>query len=222
MSITTFPSNGSTYKITVETALTDGKEYPVLLFVHGNAGLTGRLGTQIRAFASRLAAKGYNTAIPQYYLDDSPHYFDFIPKPDILADAIDAVSALPTVDANRIGLIGYSLGATTSMSLIAAKPSDTISVFVNYFGFLTPTIHTAVAKFPPTTIFHNERDLLVNVKNARDLDSLLPSTVEHKYQEYSESYRFVNHTFKPGGFADTDSQARTIAWCERYLPPTGT
>lgn len=84
MSISTFPSNGSTYQITVETAATDGKQYPVLFLVHGNAGLSGRLGTQIRAFASSLTAQGYNTAIPQYYLDDRPHYFDFIPKPDIL------------------------------------------------------------------------------------------------------------------------------------------
>lgn len=106
------------------------------------------------------------------------------------------------------------------MSLIAAQPPGTISVFAEYFGFLTPTIRSSVSKFPPTIIFHNERDLLVNVKNARDLDSLLPSTVEHKYQEYSESYRFVNHSFRPGGPADTDSQAKTIAWCERHLPPT--
>lgn len=221
MSITTFDSDGATYKIKVNTVPPDGKKYPMVLFVHGNAGLSGDFGNRIRSFADTLTAKGYNTAVPQYYLDDDSHLEDTVPKHDILEDAIAEVSQLPSVDSTRIGLVGFSLGAATAMSFISSKPSGTVSVLANFFGFLTPKIRAAVANFPPTVIFHNENDRIVDVSNSDDLNSLLPATVFRELVKYDENYFEVNHSFRPGGAADLDSQSKTVRWCETHLPATG-
>lgn len=221
MTITTFKSSGDTYKITVEPAKSDGKKYPLIVLVHGNSGMGPPFGAQITAFATKLAAKGYNTAVPRFYVDNAPHLADTIPKQDILADAIHAVASIPSVDDSRIGLVGFSLGATTAMSFIAQNAPGKVMVLADFFGFLTTSITSAVAKFPPTIIFHNKRDQIVDVQNSKKLDQLLPHSVEHQFIEYDEQYLKVNHSFEPGEPADVDSQNKTIGWCVTHLPPSG-
>ena len=220
MSMTTFQSGGGIYKITVYPPPADGRRYPILVFVHGNAGLGGQFGAQIHAFAKRTAAEGYCTAVPQYYVDDEPHLMDAMPKDDVLADAIDALNVLPDVDVARMGLVGFSLGAATVMEYVAKRQPGAVSVLADFFGFLTPSIRSAASRFPPTVIFHNRHDRIVDAQHSRELDQLLGS-VDHGLSEYDEQYLGVNHSFSPGGAADLDSQAKTISWCEKYLPPVG-
>jgi len=80
------------------------------------------------------------TAGPQYYQDDKPHPDDMVPHDQTLADAIAVFSSRAGADPNRLGLIGFSLGAATAMTFIASNPSGTVKVLANFFGFLTPTI----------------------------------------------------------------------------------
>jgi dienelactone hydrolase len=223
MSPATFTSAGKTFNITTYPAAATGKRFPIVLFVHGNFGLGDPYGDQIHGFAKDLAGRGYVTAVPQYYEDDQPHLADEIPHDRTLGDAIAAVAARPDADVGRLGLIGFSLGAATAMTYIAASPKGTVRALADFFGFLTPAIEAGVGKFPPTVIFHNKNDQIVPPINSTKLNSLLPSTIEHQLVPmYGEFWQGVNHAFKPGDPADVDSQAKATAWFVKHLPPTGT
>jgi carboxymethylenebutenolidase len=221
MSTTTFVSGKTPYKITIYPAPSDGKKYPVILLVHVNFGLGAPYGDQIRGFAKDLAGQGYMTAVPQYYKDDDPHVTDMDPHDQTLTDAIAAVASRPEADPDRLGLIGFSLGAATAMTFIASNPPGTVKVLADFFGFLTPTIRGGVSTFPPTIILHNKNDRIVHVQNSEELDRLLPSTIDHQFIPYDEQWQEWNHAFKPGGAADVDSQSKTSDWFTKHLPPTG-
>ena len=217
----TFLSLGKHYKVFTFPSLADGKKYPAVLLVHGNAGLTAPFGDQIRGFAEDLSKLGYFAAVPKYYDDDEPHVIDQTPHVQTLADAIAEIAKRPGVDPVRVGLIGFSLGATTCMTYIAAKPSGTIGVFADFFGFLTAEIRTGVSKFPPTIILHDAYDGIVDVQNSLDLDGLLPG-IHQLVPPYDEKWPIVrNHSFKPGGNADKDSRQKATAWFVKHLPPVG-
>ncbi|MBK8025104.1 MAG: dienelactone hydrolase family protein [Chloroflexi bacterium] len=220
MTSETFKSAGDTYKITV-AAPSDGKKYPVILLVHGNFGLGIPYGDQIHGFARDLAGKGYMTAVPQYYQDDIPHFTDTEPHVQTLTDAIVAVAGRSGADPNRLGLIGFSLGAATAMTFIASNPPGTVKVLADFFGFLTPTIRGGVTRFPPTIIFHNKNDKIVSVQNSKDLDRLLPGTIVHQFVPYDEQWQLMNHAFKPDGAVDVDSRSKATDWFTTHLPPTG-
>ena len=221
MSSETFSSGGETFKLTVYPAPLTGKKYPVILLAHGNFGLGFPYGAQIQGLAKALADEGYLTAVPQYYTDDNPHLLDTTPHVKTLADAILAVTSRSQADPDRLGLIGFSLGAATAMTFIASNPPGTVRVLADFFGFLTPTIRVGVSRFPPTIIFHNTNDRIVPVENSADLDGLLGGTVVHQFVQYDEQWQEVNHAFKPGGHADVDSRSQTTDWFAKYLPPDG-
>jgi dienelactone hydrolase len=113
----TFISAGTIYNITVNGMPTDAKRHPVVVFVHGNFGFGAPYGDQIQGFAKDLDSKGYVTTVPQYYTDAAPHVTDRIPHVQTLTDAIAAVVARLDVDKDRLGNIGFSLGAATAMTL---------------------------------------------------------------------------------------------------------
>jgi carboxymethylenebutenolidase len=223
MSGETFISGGNTYKITIYSAPTDGKKYPVIFLLHGNFGLGSPYGDQIQSFAKDLAKQGYMTAVPQYYQDDEPNLTDIdtVSKVQILTDAITTVSGYMGADPKRLGLIGYSLGAATAMTFISSNPSVKVNVLADYFGFITPAILSGISSFPPTIIFHNKNDLIVPVQNSEEINRLLPSTIDHQLIIYDEKWQEVNHAFKPTGVADADSRFKTVAWFAKYLSPTG-
>ena len=139
-----------------------------------------------------------------------------------LTDAISAMLARPEADRDRIGLIGFSLGAATAMTFIASQPRGTVKALGNFFGFLTDTIRNEVSRFPPTIMLHNTNDQIVPVANSRDLDRLIPAAIAHRFVEYDERWQDVNHAFEPGGLADTSSRSEATKWFVKHLPPTGT
>jgi dienelactone hydrolase len=226
----TFTSAGEAYNMTINPAPTDGKKYPVIFLIHGNAGLVAPFGDQIHGFAKDLADLGYLTVVPQYYKDNNSHLEDTTLHNRKLADAIEAIADLPDADLDRLGLIGFSLGATTAMTYIASKPQRTVKVLADFFGFLTPSIKTGVANFPPTIILHNKNDKIVDVSYSNELDTLLgKDKIEHQFEVYDEHWKMnyqgqlveVSHSFKPGGPADVKSRKQATDWIFNHLPPFG-
>lgn len=108
------------------------------------------------------------------------------------------------------------------MTFIASSPPGTVSVLVDFFGFVTPTILGAVSRFPPTIILHNKNDLVVPIANSISLDQQLPATIDHLFvRPYDELWPPANHAFKPGGKDDVDSQSKATEWFIKHLPPGG-
>jgi carboxymethylenebutenolidase len=225
MSSETFTSGPNTYKITVYPGPADAKKHPMILLVHGNFGLVEPYGDQIHDFAKKLAQLGYLTAVPQYYDTDDPRPTDRNPDPHVptLSAAIGKIAERADADPDRLGLVGFSLGAATVMTYIAANPSGKVRVLADFFGFLTPTIRAGLGNFPPTIIFHNQYDQIVPVWHSQELDRLLPSTIEHELvPPYEEKTQVGNHAFRPGGAADLDSREKAKDWFVRHLPPNRT
>ena len=118
MSNETFTIGASTYNISVYPAPLDDKKHPIILLVHGNFGLAPPYGDQIQNFATELADLGYLAAVPQYYEDDDAHWDDANPDFHVptLAAAIGKIADRPDADPDRLGLIGFSLGAAIAMT----------------------------------------------------------------------------------------------------------
>jgi dienelactone hydrolase len=234
MSNTTFTSTGQTYNMTINPAAlrTSGKKYPVIFLIHGNAGLVTPFGDQIHGFAKDLASLGYLTVVPEYYnTERPPNLGDTSPHDLTLADAISAINSTRNdADMERLGLIGFSLGAATAMTYIASKPPGTVKVLADFFGFITPAIKHKVAKFPPTIILHNGDDKIVDISYSYELNTLLENAnIEHQFEVYDEEWLVnyhgllveVDHSFKPGDLADIDSRKQATNWFVNHLPPIG-
>jgi dienelactone hydrolase len=130
------------------------------------------------------------------------------------------VAGRADVDADQLGLIGFSLGANTAMTFVAANPPGTIKALGDFFGFLTSPIRGGVSRFPPTIIVHNKNDQIVSVENSQELDRLLPATTPHQLvPPYDERSEIGNHAFKPGGAADVDSRSKVTQWFTTFLSP---
>lgn len=222
---TTFKSQGTDFKIEIYPGPVNGKKYPIVIVLHGNWGLNPPFASQIRNLAQEISKLGYVSAVPQYYSDNSINFRDTKTKENILADAITFVGAQAGSDPDKIGLVGYSLGAATAMAFIAAQPPDTVEVFIDFFGFLPPGVRSEISKFPPTIIFHNERDWIVDIENSRQLNTLLKENgidcnfEPAKYKELNLLYG--NHPFREGGSADISSRKETKEWLLEHMPPTG-
>jgi len=223
MTSETFNSGRQTLKITVCPAPADRKRHPIVLLVHGNFGLGPPYGDQIRGFGESIAKLGYVAAVPQLYEDEAPHPNDIDPDPHVetVSAAIAKIASRGDADPDRIGLVGFSLGAAAAMTYIASTAHSEVKALADFFGPLTPTIRAGVGKFPPTIIFHNKNDGVVPIGFSVELDRLLPSSIDHRLIRYDELSPPGNHAFRPGGAADLDSREKAKDWFAAHIPPIG-
>jgi dienelactone hydrolase len=170
-----------------------------------------------REAAQSLARLGYVVLLPHYFdktgtqfanLDDDTKYFPYWMK--TIADAIQFAGKQPNVDAGRIGLVGYSLGAYLSLSVASVDPD--VKAVVEYFGGLPDFFAGHLKTMPPTLILHGEADHTVPVKEAFALESLFKKkSVPYEIKIYPEQ----GHGF--AGPAATDAMQRTVAFLEKNL-----
>jgi len=148
MTSETFKSGGKNFKITVFPAPGDGKRHPVVLLVHGNFGLGPPYGNQILNFGKSLAELGYIAAVPQLYEDEAPHPNDIDADRHVetLSAAIAKTAARPDADPDRVGLVGFSLGAAAAMTYIASGEPGRVKVLADFFGPLTATIRAGAGR----------------------------------------------------------------------------
>ena len=104
-------------------ALADGKKHPMILVAQGNAG-SHAVRRSDQHVAAGLAALGYVTAVPQYYRDDLFTPEDGDPHHTFKRSTRSPSRLARGADPNRLGLVGYSLGAATSMTYIASMPPE--------------------------------------------------------------------------------------------------
>ena len=221
MASTTFKSPYGTHKMTTFCSAQSGQnKQPIIVILHGNVGLGHPYGEQIESFATDLAGRGYLAAIPQYYSDDFPHIDDQDPERHVptLSAAIESISGHPNADPNRLGLVGFSLGAGLAMAYIVSVGRGEVDALVDFYGPLPRNIRAGVAGFPPTAIFHNKLDQIVPFALSSELFCLLPSTVEHQAVCYAEDLDRYNHSFHPDGGAYLDSRGKAREWMMRHMP----
>jgi carboxymethylenebutenolidase len=205
----TFVSGG--VPVTVEwynATLAGSPQSPTVLLLHGADGMT-RAETY-RFGARALAAAGFHVVLVRYFdrtgdvranwaslREDAGLWLETV------RDAITHVSTKPDVDRDRIGIVGFSLGA--SLALAAAGEDSRIKAVVDVFGPM-PTGAEKAARTPPVLILHGARDRVVPVENAHRLEAMLKARkVPHETKIYPDQ----GHGFQ--GAAQIDAAGRILA-----------
>lgn len=193
----------------------EGK-YPAIVMLYGSGGMTVG-GTLFRETAQALARQGYVVYLPHYFektgteraaKDDYVKYFATWMR--TITDMISYAKSQSKVDAKRIGLIGFSLGAYLSLSV--ASVDNEIKAVVEYFGGLPDVFSKQLQAMPPVLILHGDADKAVPVAEAYKLETLL----KDKKSPYEiKIYEQQGHGFS--GPAAADAMQRTLAFFEKNL-----
>jgi carboxymethylenebutenolidase len=128
---------------------------------------------------------------------------------------------LPNVDAKRIGLVGFSLGAYLALAAAAEKDLR-IAAVVDFFGGMPRPLGSRVKFLPPVLVLHGEQDRVVPIGEAQRLTDLLDAhEVTHEVKVYPD----VGHVFgdNGGGFAwraALDAELCTRAFLAKHLQQT--
>jgi len=176
---------------------------PAILLLHGLGGVTSPHFPYYKE-ARALAELGYCVYLPRYL--DAAHAPGQYPKwVQAILDAVEYTGA------RRIGLIGYSLGASVALATAAADPRFGAVVALSgslpdeYFGLLTT--------LPPLLVIHGQDDRTVSVSNASNL-ALLCQTGNFVCDV--QIYPREGHQFSASALAKAQGQIEKFL--ERYLP----
>ena len=217
--------------------------HPAVLLLHGIDGADENEKTYHK-LADRLAAKGYVVFFVRYFdcFADRPKELEFfrdnvkeyltgaaVNKRECLkaafqdcltavCDGVRYVRQQPGVDKDRVGVAGFSLGAFLALSA-ATRPELKVAAVVDLFGGLPPEMHGQAKALPPVLVLHGDKDQVVPVKIARDLEKLLKNNeTAHEVKVYKD----VGHMFDKGdGKIDwltaLDAESRAHAFLDKYL-----
>jgi dienelactone hydrolase len=110
-------------------------------------------------------------------------------------DAVAFARSRPEVDGERVGLVGFSLGA--SLALVAAAEHELkLACLVELFGALPREHRARVKGMPPTPIIHGDANAVVPVEQAYLLAGLL---LARKQRPEVEILAGAEHMFLKGG-----------------------
>lgn len=125
-------------------------------------------------------------------------------------DAISHVVRIPQVDPERIGLLGFSLGAYLALSV--ASVDTRVKAVVDFFGGFPKEMKFFMRRLCPTLILHGDADPTVPVEEAHHLQQMLEKrNVPYEMQIYPG----IGHSF--GGEIWDDARQRTLAFLQKYL-----
>ena len=193
---------------------TNSQYLPTVIGLHGSGGGHASMAEP----ASLLAAQGFAVYVLHYFdrtgtveIDGLPTIFRHYPAwMKTLWDAVSFVAAQPQVDPERIGLLGFSLGAYLALS--AASIDSRVKAVVDFFGGLPKEMKFFMRRLCPVLILHGELDKTVPVEEAYRLQQLL----EKKQIPYvMQIYPGVGHGFS--GEVWRDAGQRTLAFLNKHL-----
>jgi carboxymethylenebutenolidase len=185
---------------------------PAVLLVHGSGG-----PLRLDPFAQQAANFGVHVFVVHYF-DRTGHSWaapgeierHFLDWMETVRDAISFIVQQPEVDAGRLGLLGFSLGAYLSLSL--ATQEDRIAAVAELFGGLPGHFAGNAANLPPVLILHGTLDPIVPVSEAKRLEELLQANhVPFEKKIYSGQGHTLN------GLAQMDAVRRVVGFFRKYL-----
>ncbi len=192
----------------------DAGEHPIVMALHGSGGISGENHSQ---FAQLLANQGFQVFVPHYFEPSGIHWADsttilreFPTWMRIISSSIDFAQQQPGTNAERIGLIGFSLGAYLALSL--GVEQKRIKAIVDYFGGMPDHFAQRLDGMPPVLILHGEQDHTVPVAEAHKIAGLLQT---RKLPYEMKLYENAGHGFS--GLDMMDAGRRTYFFLKKYL-----
>jgi carboxymethylenebutenolidase len=178
------------------------------------------------AFAQALVAQGYVALVLDYFATpDTPTPRRMGPMPDQwptwqqrVQGGIRYLQQRPGVQAERIGVVGFSLGAFLAVWTAGVTP--VIKAVVCYYGGVTPFSRQYVPHLPPVLILHGGADSTVPLVLARNLyDALIKhgkTVVMHVYPNAEHAFNYPDSPWYDPEVA-ADAWRRTLAFLTQYL-----
>jgi carboxymethylenebutenolidase len=217
----TFPAGGKRIRVEKFEPQAKGR-YPAIILLHASYGLKD-WGLVYRLAAEKLAARGYVVFVLHYF--DRTGTVQITPKQikdeqfllwlDTVREAVAYTAKQDNVDAKRIGLLGFSLGAY--LALAAAAPGDLpIAAVVELFGDLPAPLRKHLRRPPPILMVYGCLDRTVPREAVSSLQQLFRAN-NLKYE--IKIYKHQDHLFMTDLFGSDvkDAQRLTLAFFEKHL-----
>src|ERR1041385_4553979 len=135
---------------------------PAVILIHGSGGPLHGLDP----FAGQAANFGVHVFVLHYFERTGHNWVaptqieqNFLVWLETLKDAVSFVASQPGVDAERIGLLGFSLGAFLALAL--ATRDSRLAAVAALFGGLPEQFVGGANNLPPILILHGAQDTTV-------------------------------------------------------------
>lgn len=187
---------------------------PAVLALYGSGGGVEGMNRP----AEMLAEQGFAVFVLHYFdrtdttqaTDKATIFRHFPAWGKTVWDAVGRIADHPSVDPERIGLLGFSLGAYLALSV--ASVDSRVKVVVEFFGGFPKEMKFFMRRMCPTLILHGEADPIIPVAEAYDLEALLQKkNVAYEMKIYpGVGHSFDNETWRDAGM-------RSLRFLRKYL-----
>ncbi len=183
---------------------------PLILMLHGVGGPAIPL---YRGLAQYLAAKNY-TVLFLHYFDAADTYRasdrNYLAWEKTVSDLVDECRKNPNYANRKIGLLGFSLGA--SVALAAGSQAIPVDAVAEWYGSLPDEFFYTLKGMPPLLILHGRHDDNIPVQNAYQILQLCGMK---NFTCESHIYPDQGHGFLPPDY--DDAVKRTLDFFSRHL-----
>jgi dienelactone hydrolase len=209
-----FESGGQAIALDAFLPESNGHRHPAVIGLHGSGGGYATMSDP----AAMLAAQGFAVYVLHYFdrtgtigvADKQTAIRNFPAWGKTLWDGISHVARQPQVDAERVGLLGFSLGAYLALSV--ASVDTRVKAVVDFFGGFPKEMKFFMRRLCPTLILHGDADPTVPVEEAHHLQQMLEKrNIPYEMQIYPG----VGHDFRDEIW--DDARRRTLAFLQKYL-----
>jgi dienelactone hydrolase len=208
-----FSSGGRNIRLDCFLPSINGHPLAAVIGLHGSGGGHASMAEP----AQLLAQQGFAVYVLHYFdrtgttdADRATIFRQFPVWMKTLWDCVSFVSGQPNIDPERMGLLGFSLGAY--LSLANASIDSRVRAVVDFFGGLPREMKFFMRCLCPVLILHGDADQTVPVEEAYHLQQ----TLERKQVEYEmKIYPGAGHGFS--GEVWQDAGRRTLHFLEKHL-----
>jgi carboxymethylenebutenolidase len=201
------------------------RKHPTVLLLPGSEGLSEKDAPSYYDIARALARKRYAALLVHYFDSTSTERIDpkaideclFWAWMEVVRAAVRHAAGLPEVDRERVGLVGFSLGACLALAVAGEAGSPHVAAVVDLFGYLPDELARSAARLPPTLVHHGGADKVVEVEKARALERLLE---KHGHPVEVKIYDKQGHLFEGAGLLHPDvldAWERSLDFLARHL-----